>query len=39
MTQSPAGASGDQPPAGPGLTARDLAARLEAAGRRWRLLR
>jgi hypothetical protein len=32
MTQSPAGASGDQPPAGTGLTAQDLAARLEAGG-------
>jgi hypothetical protein len=31
MTQSPAGASGDQPPAGPGLTAQGLIPRLEAA--------
>jgi Domain of unknown function (DUF222) len=32
MTQSPASDSGDQPPAGPGLTAEDLTARLETAG-------
>ena len=32
MTQSPASASGDQPPAGTGLTAPDLAARLKGAG-------
>ena len=32
MTQSPASASGDQPPAEVGLTAQDLAARLRAPG-------
>ena len=32
MTHSPASASGDQPPAGTGLTARDLTARMAADG-------